>query len=426
MTDRTSAESIRSGRYGSSGMNGDANEGWLSGGRRNGRKLPQDGPQTVPRFLRASLYGLLLVAAASSVPMVGAYGPLPTTVLLDVWVTAFLVMTVIRGRTQAYVVVFLLATYAFTRILAALAASAPLEDFLQAYRWLYYLLVLCSAIGRSWGPIRPLVITTWALISMALFKAVLTFLLRGAGERPGLLLENNFELALFSGLVLVIYPYLKNRVLLVFMMGALTFLSGSRSGAIAFLVLLLFAFSQVRSRSLLIRYLAVCAVPVAALFPLVIFSERASLDSRVDRLNFFNVFLADVSSFSPLQWIFGTTPITPLSPAACHQLAFYRRLFSSAEDGTCYSVILHAFVLRVTFDAGIFGLILAFGVVWWALRRSGVQLAMTIALFGVALTNSLSVSGINNPYVVLPLLLAILTTPGSSLLRRPSSDPSLQ
>lgn len=426
MIGRTNAHTVRSDSYGSFGMNGDANKGRLSTGRCKGGKLLQDGPQAVPQFLRASLYGLLLVAAASSVPMVGAYGPLPTTVLLDVWVTAFLVMTVFRGRTQAYVAVLLLAAYAYTRILAAFAASAPVEDFLQAYRWVYYLLVLCSAIGRSWGPIRPLAMTTWALISMALFKAVLTFLLRGAGERPGLLLENNFELALFSGLVLVIYPYLRHRALLVVMMGALTFLSGSRSGAIAFLVLLLFAFSQVRSRSLLIRYLAVCAVPVAALFPLVIFSERASVDSRVDRLNFFNVFLADVSSFSPIQWIFGTTPITPLSPAACHQLAFYRRLFSSAEDGTCYSVILHAFVLRVTFDAGIFGLILAFGVVWWALRRSGVRLAMVVALFGIALTNSLSVSGINNPYVVLPLLLAILTAPGVSLARRLSSEESLQ
>lgn len=136
--------------------------------------------------------------------------------------------------------------------------------------------------------------------------------------------------------------------------------------------------------------------------------RRAASSTQVDRLNFLGVFLAEAQAFTALNWLFGTAPITPLSPGACHGLSYYESLFSSAGDGTCYSVILHAFVLRVIFDAGLVGLAIAYGGAWYFMRRGRVRTGLAMTLLAIAFANGLSVSGLNNPYVALPILVAIL------------------
>lgn len=363
----------------------------------------------VPSILRGSLNLMLIVAAALSVPQIGAYGPLPTTTLLDAWVILFIVSCIVRGRIERIFLVLLLAGYLLTRLIPALITEAPMEDFLQAYRWVLYLIAFAMAIGRSLGPLRPLVRLMWLLLIMALAKAALTFALLGPGERPGLLLENNFELALFSGLVAVLYRHLGSRqVHAVVLLGSIAVLSGSRSGAIAFLLLALYAVTQAKSASLLSRYLLACLIPLLVMLPLWVFSQRAANATQVDRLNFLDVFINETHGWNALMWLFGTTPITPLGDG-CFRLSYYQLLFSSVGDGSCYSVIMHAFLLRVVFDAGIVGLLIAFGVAWFAMRASGVTFGLALCLLLIAFTNGLSVSGLNNPYVALPILLAILT-----------------
>lgn len=65
--------------------------------------------------------------------------------------------------------------------------------------------------------------------------------------------------------------------------------------------------------------------------------------------------------------------------------------------------------MRVIYDAGLIGLALSILVPWFVMRRAGVGLALTAALTAISLANGASVSGINNPYVALPILVAILT-----------------
>lgn len=370
------------------------------------------GTATVPTFLRRALYTALLAAGAISLPYLGQYGPLPTTVILDAWIIVFAAYCILRRRISVMPFLLLVIAYTLTRIVPALAISAPLVDFLQAYRWLFYLAAFAIAVGQIWQPIKPLIGFTWALLSMALLKAAATFVLLGPGERPGLLLENNFELALFGGLIVVLYPYLgRSRPWLVASFGLLTLLAGSRSGAVVLLIVVLFAVTQAKTKNLLFRYILVGGIPAAGVLVLSIFAERASNGRSVDRLNFFNVFLHDVSSWNIGTWIFGTTPITPLSPSACHSLAFYQNLFASTGDGTCYSVILHAFLMRVVFDSGLLGLLLAFGGTAYLLFFARVRPMVALSLLAIALANSFSVSGLNNPYVALPILLAIMTAP---------------
>jgi hypothetical protein len=365
--------------------------------------------QEVPRLLRGALYALLVVAGVASLPFIGAYGPLPTTTLLDAWMIIFIVTCFVRGRTQHAVLFLLLVGYLLTRVIPAVAISAPVTDFLQAYRWILYLIAFALAVGRPWGRIKPVIGVTWALLSMALAKAAATYVFLGPGERPGLLLENNFELALFSGLLAIVYTHLgRGKFWAIAMLGALTVLAGSRSGAIAFVILAVYAVFQARNANLLVKYVLFCAIPAVGFVAVSIFESREQVGRPVDRLNFLDVFLIETRDWTPLTWLFGTTPITPLSDVACARLSYFQLLFASTNDGTCYSVILHAFVLRVLFDAGIVGLLIAFAVTLFTLRKGGVAWGLTGTLALIAFSNGFSVSGLNNPYVALPILLAIV------------------
>lgn len=365
----------------------------------------------IPGFVQNALYGLLFFAGLVSVPFLGSYGPLPTTALLDVWVGLFALVLLASGRTSTTPLLLLLTGYLLTRLIPALAAGSPMEDFFQAYRWLLYLAVFALAVSRVWGPVKPVARVTWALLIMALVKAVLTYVLLGPGSRPGLLLENNFELALFAGLLASVYRHLgRSQWWAVAALGILTALSGSRSGAVAFGILAIYAISQAKQINLFLRYLLFCTIPLLGFGIAAIFAQRAAQSSGVvDRLNFFDVFLDETQQWTPLEWIFGTTPITPLSNVGCQRLAYYESLFASTGDGTCYSVILHAFNMRVVFDAGFVGLLIAHGVAWYTMRRSGVHFGLAATLLMIAFTNGFSVSGLNNPYVALPILLAIVT-----------------
>ena len=379
-------------------------------------------------LVRRTLYVILIGAGAASLPFIGQYGPLPTTALLDAWFILFMFAAISRGPLPAAGTIFALSCYLlFLRAIPAIWNGSPVEDFLQAYRWVLYLVGFALAVGRRWGPIGPLVKVMWALLGMALVKAAATFALLGPGNRPGLLLENNFEMALFAGLIAVLYHDLgRSRLWAIAALGALTLLSGSRSGAVAFLVLAVYALSQQRTRDMFLRYLAVLAVPLLISIPVGIFGARAAQSSNIDRLNFLDVFLRDTQSWNLGTWLFGTPPITPLSYGACDRLAFYDRLFASTGDGSCYSVILHAFVLRVVYDAGVVGLLMAFGVTWYLMRKAQVRTSLALCLLGIAVTNSLSVSGLNNPYVALPIALAIMTASAVAprLERAPRQEPS--
>lgn len=374
------------------------------------------GRQTVPTAIRIALLAILVIAAIVSVPFLGEWGPLPTTALVDAWILLFVASCLIRGRIHTTLTLALLSLYTLGRIIPALYNESPAEDFLQAHRWLLYLVAFAFAVGRTWGPLEGLIRTMWILLSLAFVKAFLTFVILGPGERPGLFLENNFEIALFVGFIVVLYRFLgRGQIPAVILMGALTLLGGSRSGAVSFLFLAFFAISQANMSSIFSKYIRLLIAPTLILVPVWIFQLRASQSSsnQIDRLNFLGVFMNETSNWNVLTWVFGTTPITPLSPAGCSHLSYYEGLFSTTGDGSCYSVILHAFVLRILFDAGLLGLAVVFGVAWWMMRRSGVQFGIAATLILVAIANSLSVSGLNNPYVALPLLLAIVTTTSS-------------
>jgi hypothetical protein len=308
--------------------------------------------------------------------------------------------------------VLVIGAYALSRVVPAMITETALGDFVQAYKWLLYSLAFCVAVGRNWGPTAGLFRTFRVLLGLALIKALLTVAIFGGAVRSGLLTENNFEIALFVGMVMALYGHMtgRERLITVVSVGLLTLLSGSRSGIIALVILAVYVVVQAHRMNLFGRYVLTLLIVAVGWFAAALFVDRVETGGVIDRLVFLDVFLQETSDWTPIQWVFGSVPLTPLSTAGCGQLSYYQYLFSSAGDGSCYSVILHAFTMRVIFDAGLLGFALALGAVVYGLKRSQVASSTVLALIAVALSNGLSVSGLNNAYVALPILVAILAS----------------
>ena len=379
------------------------------------------GGADLPEWLQRSLYLALVGSALISVVYVGEFSPLPMTLILDIWVLVLAGWILLRGRIIAHLTLVVVGVYIGTRLIGAYLNAPPIEDFLQAYRWLVYLVVFALARGHRWNRTDLLSRLAWWLIGLATLKSILTAVFVGPDERPGLFLENNFELALFTALAAVVQRRkTPHAVWLVILLGLLTVLSGSRSGALTYLVLVTYTLWTSRSSDIFIRYLGALTPVIAVAIPWFIFQDRAGESQVIDRVRFFEVFQTETAGWHWLQWLSGTPPITPLSSNACEELSYYEELFSSAGDGQCYSVILHSFVMRLIYDGGYVALAIAFIFPLVIMRMSHVRWSLTLALLAIAIINSLSVSGLNNPYVALPILFAVLTATG---LEKPAGTP---
>src|SRR5690606_29424189 len=128
-------------------------------------------------------------------------------------------------------------------------------------------------------------IATWILLGSATLKALLTLVLLGPGERPGLLVENNFELALFSGLVAVLYRHMpRSRGWAVALLGLLVILTGSRSGAMSFFIVAVYAILMVRLVSRTSKYLRAAAISALTVIPVAVFLVRTiNSQFQIDR-----------------------------------------------------------------------------------------------------------------------------------------------
>ena len=126
---------------------------------------------------------------------------------------------------------------------------------------------------------------------------------------------------------------------------------------------------------------------------------------QIDRYKFLMMFIYDTSDWEWWRFLTGSTPLTPMSDYVCQKLSYYSRLFSHSGEGSCYSVILHSYILRVIFDHGLIGLGFLLYFVYQGLKSSGFTFQERVAVIGVVLVTSLSVSAMNNVYVVFALLL---------------------
>jgi hypothetical protein len=291
-------------------------------------------------------------------------------------------------------------------LLLILYGTAGLPDFLLAYKAFFYLVLLVFFVGKSLFDGRQLARLATFLVVVFLAKYGYSVAL-GLADRPGVYMENNFELIMLMGLVYLAHPYLGARRHWVFAGLAVTvLLSGSRSAALGLVCVYVFRYLRTSNRMWPFHLAGVAAVGWAVL---ALFSERAAQDggAQLDRLVFFQTFQYEVRNWPLWEFVTGSFPLTALSPGSCGSLSFYDDLFSKTDSGICYSVIFHSFLMRAVFDHGLLGLVLLYGLLWLGLRRSGVAVRDAVALLGLITLSALSVSAFNSVFAAIVLAVAM-------------------
>lgn len=342
------------------------------------------------RFLVISETSILeLLFFLSSIIVLGRYGMNKTALLISIISLSYLL---------------------YSLITVLLITNANLLDFFQSYKSYYYLILLGCFYKKKIFSERIIVMLFNYILVIYLLKYSIDKYVLGI-ERPTVLIENNFELIL----VILLY-YLNNIIkkspylLQTFLMIILCFISGSRSSFVALIIAIFFSLDKkINFRKAIILML----VPLAGMIMLIVFQQRLELSGGssyegIDRYRFFLEFLSSTSQWPWWQFFTGSTALTPLSPMTCSNLGYYATLFSYAGDGTCYSVILHSFILRVIYDHGVIGFIfLLFGIILY-LNKFNFKHKLCVIL--ILLATALSVSSLNNVYVAFSLIFFIGST----------------
>jgi hypothetical protein len=353
------------------------------------------------------LYGLLGLLALVGLVSPGQFNAAPAETLLEVAFLGAAVLSVRRMRPAGQVLFVVAGAYVVLKtLLLVFFSSASVTDFLQAYKSFFYLVLLGAFVGSGvFDRVRLARFTTF-LVAVFLAKYGYSVAL-GLADRPGVYLENNFELIMLLGLFQLAYPHLGARRDWVFGAVAVTvLLSGSRSAALALLVLYVLLYVRTSNRTWPLHVAGVAVVGYAVLS---VFTARAAIDggARLDRLNFLDTFFYEVRHWPVWEFGTGSFPLTPLSPGSCGSLSFYYQLFSHSDPGVCYSVILHSFFLRALFDHGLLGLALLFTLLWFGLRRSGTGVRDAVGVLALISVSGLSVSAFNNVFASIVLAVAM-------------------
>ncbi len=274
-------------------------------------------------------------------------------------------------------------------------------DFLLVYKIFFYLFLISFLVGKKFLSAQKYLGFFKVILFCFLFK-YLTSILIFNNPRPIFFYENNYEL-MFLSLLFYLYYVIKGKVDFLYqvVLGLIFLLSGSRSG-----ILILFFVLAVVNHKILVKRIFVI-VPVfltLIILAIYIFKQRAggTFDiESIDRFRFFMVFYNEIKDWSVLDFLIGSERISELKEESCMKLAYYKSLFSYNNDGSCYSVILHSYLLRVIYDHGFLGLAYIITFIYKLVRASGYSYRNAIAILGIVIINGISVSSFNSIYFIL-------------------------
>lgn len=134
--------------------------------------------------------------------------------------------------------------------------------------------------------------------------------------------------------------------------------------------------------------------------------------NSVDRIKFLHMFMQSTEHWHWWNYLAGTKPMTPLSPESCQALSYWKTLFSYENDGLCYSVILHSYLLRGIYDHGLLGLFFLNFFLAYGLWKSGYRKIDILCVIGVMMLSSLSVSAYNSFFYALAMAVYFVTPGG--------------
>ncbi|CAM0120496.1 conserved membrane hypothetical protein [Stenotrophomonas maltophilia] len=353
-----------------------------------------------------------------------SYNVLPAGPILE-GILALCAVLILRTPKREMILPLMMATAYVVVSFILMSAYQPSNylDFAQAFKAFIYIIPLCFFFKRDiFQRDKALIVLKILILAFAIkyaYSIALNITPR-MGTRPGLLIENNFELIFLLIYFFVLHRDFGRKLTPWFLaVSFIILISGSRSSALALIVV----FCGIYLKNLNTKTVFyVAGLAVLGSFSATIFLSRGyasgGLES-IDRFRFMLVFIHEIRDWTTLNYIFGSFPITALSPESCRSLSFYDVLFSYSGNGSCYSVILHSYFFRVIFDHGAFGLVLLFSFLAVALRKYGYSKMDVGVVIGILSASALSVSAMNSVFVTLAIALAIGLRKPTALAHQP-------
>ena len=275
------------------------------------------------------------------------------------------------------------------------------KDFLLIYKTFIYLIILPFIIDYKILSLKSFLVFFKFIVSLFLAKYIISKLFFDQ-HRPIVFAENNFEL-MFLALLLYLYFIVKGKVEFVyqFAIAVIYLLSASISG----ILILIFVLSVINYRLIKKKSVYVLvALIILTLLAVIVLKERTngSLDLTTNtRYEFLLIFFNETRDWNVIDFLFGSGRITALSEYACYSQYYWTSgLFSYNNNGQCYSVILHSYLLRVIFDHGILGFLFIILFTIKIIINAGYKYKDALVIIGIAIINGLSVSAFNSIYFI--------------------------
>lgn len=350
---------------------------------------------------------VLIVLAVPSFIFYEKTNVIPATTVFDILIFLSVIATkpILKNKRVAFLFFTLLVYLLFSLYYSLFFNGDHLLDFLLAYKAFFYLTLLSFFWGKRIADPSHLILLFRILIVFFVLKYSIS-IFGGLNGRPWLYRENNFELMFLALIFLLKFELAKaihffEWILII----GIFILSGSKSALPIFIVVAFsIIFQKITFNRLIIGSLIIGSLGFAFLKVMLEKIEQTGLQG-IDRLAFLRVFINEMQNSSILEVLFGHARITPLLPSSCKSLQFFQGLFSFSNDGTCYSPVLHTFILRTLFDHGIVGFLSVIMATHFLLKKAGYSLKVCLVFNIVMLLNSMSVSGYNSGFFALAMLL---------------------
>ena len=306
-------------------------------------------------------------------------------------------------------------------VIAISLKGSHLLDFLLAYKAIFYFALLFYFENKNIGGKRRFYqLYKWLVIFFFIKYSI--SILFSLNDRPLLFRENNFELmflALLFYLRCILFEKIKGWEVLVIVV--IFLISGSKSAIPILLLILASVYLKGVTWKRAFVFSILGLILLSFLSFLILSKYGISGLGKIDRIAFLRVFLVEMLSSTNLEILFGHMRITALMPSSCNSLYFYPGLFSFKGDGSCYSLILHSFILRSIFDHGVIGTLAIFYFCHFLLIRAGYSKRVAYTFLGVMFLNSLSVSAFNSVFFALSMLIYMGFSPVKVLNKREHS-----
>ncbi|MBQ4849217.1 hypothetical protein [Pseudoalteromonas sp. MMG012] len=349
---------------------------------------------------------LFLVLSLLSFLSFGNYHVLPVNIIFELLVLFAFFCVVKRMDLVVWGIFSLSAGYFIVSFLLGQIRGVHPSDFLLAYKAFFYLSILCFFSSKVLFT-SDILKKFWYLMLSLFFLKYVVWIAIGAGFRPGIFTENNFEV-MFLLFVGVAVWGLRNSLSASewILLGVIIFLSGSRSGIICFLAMFVLLTIKEMNWKVIFQIFVAGLIGIGVI---AIFISRLSGGSAedIDRVVFFQGFLVAISDWGWWQFLFGSQVLTPLPDEVCNRLVFYQTLFSAKSPDICYSVILHSYITRTIFDHGFFGFFFIFFVINGLMKLSQVTLKARLTVIVILFLNGASVSSVNSVYAVMGIILIL-------------------